>query len=310
MTGELKPIVKRFPKTQEEERKESFIKEKKEEEDINITTTSILRSNIRVGGVLISLAENPMDIETPLLKPITNPVDVIMSLWTSEGFRKPYKGRSEEKAIAQIRKALDGSLFKGWRDCERKYTLSEIKKSITNMGLAAFDRRYAPRGKFKDQLASTPLPRFFRNKSALTTMTQSLFLFFLNNEPKPLEEYLAEMEDRHPEATKVLTDWFAKVFRNNKGKFSTKENLCFKRAVVKALNFYETRKDRLNISYEMMFHQHKVDLTMIHLLIRQVEDNVRGNPDLVQKYQPHWLLSEYLWDTYFPQFLRENKMLR
>lgn len=299
MTEELRPILRAIKLPTDLEKKEAKKRYKRVFNNYNII--SLRSKDISHQGS-----------NSPVLVPITpiDPVQEVIKFWVKEGFKEPHKGTSLAKAVDQITRALNGSLFTGWRDCDRKYTLSEIKKSISNAGLAAFDRNYWPTGKFKNTLANMLLSRFFRITSALTTMSQSYFLHFLNNEPKLLFEQILETEDKYSDATKYLIKWFSKTFRGRNGSFSNKEILCFRRVTRYMMDFHEAYRTKLNLSYELMFHQHKADLTMVNLLTKYVESNIRSNPDLLTKYQPHWLLSEYLWGTYFPEFLRENKLMR
>lgn len=239
----------------------------------------------------------------------------IMEYWAEKGFHlHQEKTLSEAKAVKDIYALLDGTLFDSFKNVGyiRKYRVSEVKKAIDNLAIAAFNKDYQPSTpSYKDTLRRIGLCHFFYDASKGTETNKSLFLRYLFTAPKLISEsaYLVK-EDKYPAITKLLADWYHQKF-SDRTNDSVQNINAFITASEKLNQYLIENKDKLRLeNFHMMYGCYDNFRCLAVQLTRTMDKELRNNDTLWRDFHPGWLTTENTFANRLTKFLKSESMMK
>jgi hypothetical protein len=246
--------------------------------------------------------------------PVTDKIMEIIDHWKSKGFKKAISREdSNEYAIliTYLDELLKGTLFSGFRnrkDCIRKYSMSEIKRSIDNFAVCTFDKDYLPVN--KSSIQDMALQSFLYRRFEPREERKSNFLFYLENNPRrAYEAKTLTPIDKLPYVTKILDSWFLGKFPSCNGNYRKSDVVLASKSLEK---FYEENKPRLRIEGEpmRMFGIQEPISFLAKQLTRMLDKTLRENEGLYTIMNSAWLKSEKTMTERLPAFLKSEDMMR
>jgi len=141
-------------------------------------------------------------------KPISDSLKNFINVWISKGFKLPgTETKSYQTTLTYLKRLQKGTLFNSLPEFKRyynnKFTLEDFIISAENFEKALSDK-YKPENKVKLNSYRT-LDKFLLSIYSNGTTTKSLFIYYFENEPQPMEPELIET---NPEITNEIKKLF------------------------------------------------------------------------------------------------------
>ena len=209
---------------------------------------------------------------------------------------------------------LDGSLFASFKDrgIIRRYKKEEVKKSIDNFALAAFNQDYQPSNvEFKYRLQHIGLSTFFYDVTKGDDTNKSLFIRYFFNKPKLVSEssFLVR-KDTHPHITKTLYKWYHDKF-TDRTNGSVQDMNAFVITSNKLEQFLLDNKAKLRLEYFHMMYGCYDNLKCLTIqLTRAMDKELRENDTMWRDFHPGWLTTEKTFADRLPRFLKSEHMMK
>ena len=271
-------------------------------------------------GIKETLAKNQEKREqikkAKLVRTTTFEIDTILDYWRSKGLTVHREGtKAYACLIDRIKSLLKGTLFNSFTDKSnhnRKFSMEEIKRSIDNYCLAAYNSDYEPSKKtFLQELKFMDF--FLTDRPCPEEKRKSVFLQFLLEKPKQISESkIYGAKDDYPHASKIIADWYKKTFGNRDGgKYSLRNRNDIVYATKEIAKFYEKNKNVLNIeNWKTMYSQTDPIAFLSVQLTRAMDKVLRENEIMFSSFNTSWLKSEKTFNERLPSFLRKEQMMR
>jgi len=199
--------------------------------DINISQASNTRHPVRIAQDIKKEKLLSQEPPAPKILRISSDIESIIEYWAE---MKLHPTRTNTKSyianIQKIRKLLNGTLL------NKKFTPDDIKASIRNFSIAAFDEEYEPSNPiYKKQLQKTSIGDFIL--SEFTKGEKYLFKKYMD--PPQLSKRL--LNDPMPYYTENLKDLYRKEILGNAyiDKWSTQQENTFRYSSQKIKQFEE-----------------------------------------------------------------------
>ena len=209
-----------------------------------------------------------------------------LALYESKETTKTYRN-----GIKKVKQLLNGKLF------GPKYTIDDIKRSITNFSFAAFDDTFEPTGPYKKTLQKMNIAAFILAEHS-TNGDRSKFQKYLDEMP-PVAKSKELIPDNSPSFTAELKDLYTNaVLGGIKLKFPIKDENCFRKAAIK---FDEFCKD----NYEKI-RGHIDEIEGAKYLFESIEKDRNGD---IKSISPGWFCSNETWTRRFPSYLNFQGLL-
>lgn len=183
----------------------------------------------------------------------------------------------------------------------KKFTLNKIETAIERFALSALSDEYTPSNKeFKK---NTTLLSFFYNSFSSSDKLEwkSPFLFYVQNEPKKLNEKFVTL-DEESEVAEVLMERFRRLTKMNGDQYSTKDKQNFAKCIDRCKDFIGEFRDNINL-----FDHHKMtcdfldDETMIAKYIMDFLEDA----DWFDNPTTSVLCSDKMFSKWLPEYLEE-----
>ena len=271
-------------------------------------------------GIKETLAKNQekrlQDKKAKLVRTTTFEIDIILDYWRSKGLTVHREGtKSYALLIDRIKSLLKGTLFNSFIDKSnhnRKFSTAEIKRSIDNYCLAAYNSDYEPTNKtFLQELRFVDF--FITDKPCSTEKRKSVFLQFLLERPRQTSQSkIYGAKDEYPHASKIITDWYKKTFGNRDGgKYTLQNRNDIVYATKEIAKFYEKNKSALKIdNWKTMYSQTDPIAFLAVQLTRTMDKILREHDIMFSSFTTSWLKSEKTFNERFPSFLYQESMMR
>lgn len=252
-----------------------------------------------------------------LVPKITDDIQTIVDYWISKGMKSHREDTlSFAQVIRDIHSLFKGTLFntfknKMWHN--RKFRVSEVKKTIDNFVLAANNADYEPISiRTKQWMQKLPFSNFFYNKRASEENYKSMFLTYLVSAPTLVSNSkIFAIKDETPNVTKILTDWYKKTFGNRDNDSFTlknKNDLIFTSKALK--EFYEKNKTKLNIKNWLVTYGQTDPIAFLAVQVtRALDKMLRENGSLYVSFTTAWMKSDKMIEERLPSFLRQEHMI-
>lgn len=214
-------------------------------------------------------------------------------------------------AMDRLKALLKGTLFNGMDDKSlhnRIFSFEEIKRSIDNFVLAAYNLDYEPVD--KKFLSSVDFVNFFY--TTVSWSTKSFFLKYLVEKPSLRKDSkIFAVKDINPEATKILMAWYKKTFSGRDSSFSLKNRNDLVYAVNELKRFYEENKSHLTFDgFKISYNQTDPICFLAIQLTRAFEKELRDNDSFYLIMTTGWFKSEKTIKERLPKFLRLERMMK
>jgi hypothetical protein len=211
----------------------------------------------------------------------------IMEYWTEMGLRMPKKNsKLHVTCIKRINSLLSGKIFK------KKYTVDEIKDSITKFSFAALDPLFEPSDIFyKKKLSQMTIGQFILNPYGKET---SLFQKYLKRVALQAKTIV---DDEYPETTAVVKKLYEeKVLGGVAVEYSSYDENCFRKAAIKINEFFEKNRKKINSNYK--------SYDRVRLLFNSI---FKEEP----KYTvtPAWLCSQKTFNNRLPAYMFRQALI-
>lgn len=271
-------------------------------------------------GIKETLAKNQekrlQDKKAKLVRTTTFEIDIILDYWRSKGLTVHREGtKSYALLIDRIKSLLKGTLFNSFIDKSnhnRKFSTAEIKRSIDNYCLAAYNSDYEPTNKtFLQELRFVDF--FITDKPCSTEKRKSVFLQFLLERPRQTSQSkIYGAKDEYPHASKIITDWYKKTFGNRDGgKYTLQNRNDIVYATKEIAKFYEKNKSALKIdNWKTMYSQTDPIAFLAVQLTRTMDKILREHDIMFSSFTTSWLKSEKTFNERFPSFLYQESMMK
>jgi hypothetical protein len=271
-------------------------------------------------GIKETLAKNQekrlQDKKAKLVRTTTFEIDIILDYWRSKGLTVHREGtKSYALLIDRIKSLLKGTLFNSFIDKSnhnRKFSTEEIKRSIDNYCLAAYNSDYEPTNKtFLQELRFVDF--FLTDKPCSTEKRKSVFLQFLLERPRQTSQSkIYGAKDEYPHASKIITDWYKKTFGNRDGgKYTLQNRNDIVYATKEIAKFYEKNKSALKIdNWKTMYSQTDPIAFLAVQLTRTMDKILREHDIMFSSFTTSWLKSEKTFNERFPSFLYQESMMK
>jgi hypothetical protein len=235
----------------------------------------------------------PIKEKTPLQA--TDVIKDIFEFWKEQNLFLPKEGtKSYNDCIKKVKGLLNGRLFKD------KYSVEQIKDSILNFSFAALDNDFEPSDiLYKKQLAKKRIGDFIYCQFS-KSKEKSLFLYYLNNKPKPIKSKEV-VEDKYPVITNRLKKFYREeVLGKVKTDFTQKDENCFRISAIKLKDFYKNNSSRFN-KY-MTVH----DANLSDWLFEAIKADCK---DEISMVSPGWFASNTTFNRRLPAYLFRQNIL-
>jgi hypothetical protein len=239
--------------------------------------------------------------ENNSVKP-SKPILRIIDHWGSLGLHQNKNPDTKvyKKTVERIKKVRRGSFDReGFRD--RKFTDEEIIRAIDNFSLAATDPSRNPaEGDYKDYLKKLSLQDFFHNEWTKNG-NRSLFLYYLENQPKPVEP---ATPDYYPPVTREIEDSYVReVLGNvNSEPFSNHEKNCFRKGGKMLVDFFKSVEDKCWLSGDQKRYPELLVPYVFHALRKEHNDNL-------SKVTPGWFSQPSLYSRTVLAYLHQQALI-
>ena len=238
----------------------------------------------------------------------------ILCYWESKEFKRSIPGEHTEsyaRLLLYIDSLLKGTLFEGFRDrgIIRKYSVREVKISIDNFTLAAFNNDYEPMSlSVKEYLQTLSLSDFLYNPRENDEHRKSKFLLYLGKPKLVADNPKFLVKDELPNITNRLEDWYKHTFHNSNGSFKRNDLIFASKALKK---FYEDNKSKLYLEdYMSQYNLREPIAFLAKQLTRVFEKMLRENDGLYTIITTEWLKSAKTMEDRLPSFLRSEHMMK
>jgi len=214
----------------------------------------------------------------------------IVEYWESLGLHKTARDtKTFADSIRSLRKILRGTLFKG---CT--YTLDDMKTSIVNFSLSAFDEMYEPSNpEQKKRISKMSFSDFLYNP--FSKSERSFFLIYLNS-PK---QSTRVVEDKFPELTKTFKKIYEeKLLGDIHPSYSESEESCFRLSAIRTNEFFSKHRGKMN---SILVRTPKDLAGMV------VESVLEDKGDM--SITPAWLCSNTTFNRRLPTYLTEQNVI-
>jgi len=204
-----------------------------------------------------------------------------LGLYVSKESTKTYR-----EGIEKLKNLLDGILF------NQKYSVEEIKSSISRFYTAAFDKDYKPMD--KKSLKSINMSGFIYNKFT-NGDAQSYFKKYLNeNQP---ESVIPKLENKYPEQVNLLMRRFNSEIRGGISG-GEKDGRLFIKASYRLKEFFDKNKHRIRGSFSLS--------EMADVLFDAVKKSYNGN---MVNFYPGCLCSDATFNTRLPAHMTQQGII-
>ena len=238
----------------------------------------------------------------------------ILCYWESKEFKRSIPGEHTEsyaRLLLYIDSLLKGTLFEGFKDkgIIRKYSVREVKISIDNFTLAAFNNDYEPMSlSVKEYLQTLSLSDFLYNPRENDEHRKSKFLLYLGKPKLVADNPKFLVKDELPNITNRLEDWYKHTFHNSNGSFKRNDLIFASKALKK---FYEDNKSKLYLEdYMSQYNLREPIAFLAKQLTRVFEKMLRENDGLYTIITTEWLKSAKTMEDRLPSFLRSEHMMK
>lgn len=276
------------------------------------------KAKIIKAGIKVTLADNSEERKEKekekLHREVTFDMQKIIDCWISNDLSFHTEGtKTYAKAIDNLKLLLQGKLFNTFADKSnhnRKFSFEEIKRSINNFVMAAYNLDYEPAN--KTFLQKVNFVNFFYSLFPCPREEdKSLFLKYLLGKPAFIKDSkIYTAKDDHPEATKILVDWYKKTFGNRDSAFSLKNKNDLVYAVKEIEKFYEANKDKLKIEdRKRIYNQYDPICFLALQLTRAMDKMLRENESMFLIFNTSWLKTEKTLKERLPTFLQSENMI-
>ncbi len=228
------------------------------------------------------------------VKPVktTPEVEEILNHWSGLNlFVSKESTDTYREGIRKLKGLLDGALF------NQKYSVEEIKQSISRFYIAVSDIAYKPME--KKLLKSINLNGFISNKFVKGD-AESYFKKYLNeNQPEPI---IAKKENKHPNIVNQLRRRYQSEvnggLRSADSEKTIQTDNQFIDASIKLIDFWNKNKSRIMGNYS--------DSEKANCLFDAVKLSVNGD---LHKISPGWFCSEKMFADRLPKYLNKEGII-
>ena len=243
----------------------------------------------------------------------------ILATWNEKGLPQHRIGtKSYIKASLAIDEVKKGTFFvnKEYAPDElktKKFTLNDLDTAIERFALAALFVDYEPINKSIIKKISL-LDFFYRNLAQSDKLEwKSPFLFYLNNEPKKVNERSLAKVDEGSEVTQYIMTKFKELTSMNGREFSAKEKndiaICISR-IKEVVPRYKEEMRRFNYWKGMVYSLEEDETLIAKFLMDAVKDEAESMEKDLRDINTGWLKSDRMFDARLPEYLIEIGEIR
>ena len=233
----------------------------------------------------------------------------LIEYWEGKGLKsilhKP-ETKTYEQSLIAFDKLLSGKAFNSteYKSYEgKKFTLAEIRKSISRFALMALNPDYEPRNvKFKSDLSKiSPADFIFNAYVSSNGYGRSKFIYCHENEAKIVREKDVYVEDKYPNVTKAVMNKYKKdILGGSEIAFTNDDLNAFRKAANFAYELFAKNQNRLLGTYAQL-KPYQIAESMFEAL-------ERGGADFA-KVKPHWLCNSAM-QKQLPAYLYQAAILQ
>ena len=283
-------------------------------------TVLLHKKELLKNGIKETLADNSAvrkeKEKAKLHREVSFDMQNVIDYWLTQDLPFHNEGtKTYAKAMDNLKDLLCGKLFNSFKDKSnhnRKYSIDEIKRSINNFVLAAYNIDYEPTNKkFLQKISFVDF--FYNTYPCPREEDKSLFLKYLLSKPTLIKDSkIYTVKDIKPEATKILTLWYRKTFRNrDNNNYSLKNRNDLVYTVNEIKKFYEENKNRLHIeSWKSTYGEHDPISFLALQLTRAMDKMLRENENMYLIFTTSWFKTEKTLQERLPTFLIKENMLK
>jgi len=219
-------------------------------------------------------------------------VKSILDYWENKGLKVPKETTETSKTnLASCKNILNGKLF------DKQYSKQDILKAIENYSLAALNLKFQPMN--KDFLQKQYFHQFVWNNYS-TNGDRSLFQKYLETEPQLLKSFDNNLKPINPVVHKTIVDWYRhSVLGGIGGNFTAEQENQFVKGANKVTEFYKEYKHQFT----------SVGFTEVSLA-RELCEYFQKKSNTGMEIHPVYFVDKKTYETYFPQYLLQQRSIR
>ncbi len=238
--------------------------------------------------------------------------DIIETVWKSFPLSKHREGTNVYTSSAVIiNEMMKGTFFNTASNFVkykgRKFTKEDFQLSISRLAKAATQPEYEPKpGTYKEYLRKISLENFLYNPKGKTPKTESLFLYYLENEPDRVDARFLAGVDADKPAVRYIVERYKKIVGLNGQSLSNAEMRDINHAVQKIKErLPEYRAKIKRFDYNKTVNEFEDDESVVAKYIMDALEDCSKSMDITSG----WICSDRTFNDRLPNHLKKVNAL-